>query len=428
MYEEQIIKLFENGMQSKDIAEQLNISRAWVSKILKKNNLSAKRNFTKEELIELHINQKLTIDQMCEKLNSHHLQIKKFLKKYNIERKYYRNKRKENFPSKEELIELHVENKESTINLKKKFNCSGTTIYNWMREYEIEPQGYISCLSKPQKEIYEFLSSKCENLLSNYKKLISPLEIDMCSFDKKIAIEFDGLHWHTEDKIERNYHLNKTKMCEKEGFQLIHIFEDEYNKNPELIKNILLAKLGIYEKTIQARKCKIEINRNDIKEFLDENHLQGKPHNIIFSISLLYEDEIIGCITYGKNHRNNYKDLKQIVLNRLCFKQGINIPGGSERLFKNSLQYLKEYDEIISWSDNRWSQGKVYLKMNFIKDIVSVPDYSYVLDGKRYSKQSKRKKYINCKEGQTEKERMIELGYKRIWDCGKIKWIYYLHK
>lgn len=84
-----------------------------------------------------------------------------------------------------------------------------------------------------------------------------------------------------------------------------------------------------------------------------------------------------------------------------------------------------KYKKIISWSDNRFSDGNVYKKTGFRKTAELAQDYSYVYykaPKKRESKQSFKKGLIKCRENQTERERALELGYSRIWDCGKIRW------
>jgi hypothetical protein len=83
------------------------------------------------------------------------------------------------------------------------------------------------------------------------------------------------------------------------------------------------------------------------------------------------------------------------------------------------------YEKIVSWSDNRWSEGKVYEALGFYLEEELGPDYSYVKDRQRISKQSCQKKHLFKKGavGDTELEMAKSLGYSRIWDCGKKRWV-----
>jgi hypothetical protein len=65
--------------------------------------------------------------------------------------------------------------------------------------------------------------------------------------------------------------------------------------------------------------------------------------------------------------------------------------------------------------------------MGFILEKELAPDYSYVLLSNpkiRIPKQKMKKKNINCPKNKTESEFTKELGYSRIWDCGKKRWVF----
>ena len=45
-----------------------------------------------------------------------------------------------------------------------------------------------------------------------------------------LAIEFNGLYWHSEEHGKNeNYHINKSLLCKSKNFNLIHIFEDDFD-------------------------------------------------------------------------------------------------------------------------------------------------------------------------------------------------------
>ena len=66
----------------------------------------------------------------------------------------------------------------------------------------------------------------------------------------------------------------------------------------------------------------------------------------------------------------------------------------------------------------------LYNKLGFINEESLPPDYSYFKDGIIYSKQSKKKNDIDRLTGLTERELRTKEGYCRIYDCGKIRFIY----
>ena len=81
-------------------------------------------------------------------------------------------------------------------------------------------------------------------IVQNTKRTISPYELDIYLPDLKLAFEFNGLYWHNETNKENNYHLNKTELCEQQGIQLIHIWEDDWIYKQDIVKSMILNKLN----------------------------------------------------------------------------------------------------------------------------------------------------------------------------------------
>jgi hypothetical protein len=259
------------------------------------------------------------------------------------------------------------------------------------------------------------------------RKIISPKEIDIYIPELKLGIEYCGLYWHSELNIKnKKYHQDKMIECNKKGIRLITIFEDEWVNRQNQVKNFLKSVMGVNKIRLYARNCFIkEIDPNLSRKFLEENHIQGKAP-LKISYGIFYKDNLMGVMTGNTHHRKP----GIFTLNRLAFQNGVQIIGGSSKLLKRLISYAKKngYKKIISWSDNRWSEGGVYEKCGFKMAEELLPDYSYYTGQNiRQSKQSNKKANLLKKgaEGSmenTEKELSLSLGYSRIWDCGKKRW------
>lgn len=342
---------------------------------------------------------------------------KTVLKKYGVEflhqnsdiRNKYKKTCFEKFGCDTPLLNKDIKNK-----------CISTCIEKYGTPY------YTKTYGKEQRSLQNYIESITNKKFCTDRKVLNGKEIDIYNEEMKIGFEYCGLMWHFEnDERDKNYHFNKFKKCNDDGIRLITIFSDEWLYRSEQVKGFISATLGIFEQRIYARKCEIsEISSKDAMDFIEKYHIQGKGRVPIISYGLKYNGELIGAITLNKHHRNN----KELVLDRLIFKSGVQIIGGANKLFSACIKYAKtnNYPSIISWSDNRWSIGNVYKKLNFEKDSELSPDYSYTnikeSKKKRTSKQSCTKKKIGCPKDKTEKEFMDKLGYKRVWDCGKIRW------
>ena len=117
-------------------------------------------------------------------------------------------------------------------------------------DIEICNQCNKSIGSNGEQEVYDYISSFYKNKISrSNRRLISPYEIDIVIDDLKICIEFNGDYWHsTKVNNDEFYHLNKTLLCRKRGYDLLQIKEWEWNNNREEIKRKLFNKINnIYD-------------------------------------------------------------------------------------------------------------------------------------------------------------------------------------
>jgi hypothetical protein len=290
------------------------------------------------------------------------------------------------------------------------------TLYNFPRSHK-------------QKELYEIIYKVCSDVRMNDRSIISPNELDIYVPSLGLAFEFNGSFWHSEAFLEpsdaKYKHSKKTIECEKKGIRLIHIFENLWDTRRDQIINLVKSVLNINEK-IDARKC--VITNTECREFIQFNHIQGYGKRTRMFFNLEYKNEIVGSMTASTHHR--IKDDSMIILNRLCFKDGVTVRGGSSKLFSSFVNWAKKtgYKKIVSWSDNCITQGNIYKILGFSLVKEYKPDYFYwdVKNNRYISKQSQKKKTTHCPVGMTEREWCSSRKLYRIWDCGKKLWEYYL--
>ena len=274
-------------------------------------------------------------------------------------------------------------------------------------------------------EFTNFIESNYDNtILKNKRNIISPLELDIYLPELKLAFEFNGLYWHSEINKPSNYHLNKTELCEKEGIHLIHIYEDDWIYKKNIIKSMILNKLGKTSNRIYARKTEVKeiTNINIVRDFLDSNHIQGFVGSSI-KLGLYYDDKLVSLMTFGKNRLGIGITKKyDFELLRYCNLLDTGIIGGSSKLFKH---FIKKYkpNNIISYADRSFSQGKIYDKLGFDNMHNTRPGYHYIVDKVRRHRYNYRKEKL-VKDGydnnKTEHEIMLERNLYRIYNSGHI--------
>lgn len=103
---------------------------------------------------------------------------------------------------------------------------------------------HISAHSSVEDIIYQDIKSFYNGIImTNTRKIIHPLELDIYLPDLRLAIEFNGTYWHsTSQKADKNYHLNKSLLCRNKHIRLIHLYEFEpYSEQIDLIKQLILG-------------------------------------------------------------------------------------------------------------------------------------------------------------------------------------------
>lgn len=258
----------------------------------------------------------------------------------------------------------------------------------------------------PSRSIFEKnIASVIKEIVSDVQtnKRIGKYEFDIMIPSKHLAIECNGVYWHSELYKGKMYHYDKKIVAESNGLSLVQIWEDEWN-NPsqrEIIISRLKSKLGLARK-VYARECKVDydVHLAEAKRFLNENHLYGSTQSAEIAIGLLYDNEIVMLATFGKPRKlMSKKSESSYELLRLCTKKGMTVVGGFSKIMKHF--GMSHNESVYSYVDLCWSDidNKGYKNAGFAYDSYTGPTYYWMISGKRYNRL------------QFTKDRLAKLGY-----------------
>lgn len=260
-------------------------------------------------------------------------------------------------------------------------------------------------------------------LVCGSRTIIPPLEIDMYLPERKLAIEFDGLYWHSElAGKKQSYHKHKSEMAEKAGIRMIHIFESEWVLKKKIVKARLKNLLGANRYKIYGRKCQIRnVDRKVAQVFLNKYHIQGDASASI-RLGAYYKNRLVSIMTFVKARHDKgggYELLRfASIANFTCIGTAGKILAEFERQYPST--------RLITYADRRWSDGNLYFKLGFVFKHVSDPNYFYFKDDlvlKSRVQFQKHKLKIKLKEFDntlSEWQNMKINGWNRIWDCGNM--------
>jgi hypothetical protein len=277
-----------------------------------------------------------------------------------------------------------------------------------------------SSKSGQQEELFRFISENYDGEILLNKKIISPQEIDIYLPELKLAFEFNGLWWHSEQQKGKYYHRDKTKKCFGIGVELVHIWEDDWIYKNEIVRSIILNRLRKNSNKIFSRNCNVSlVSQKESQEFLEQNHILGNCKSNV-KVGLYYKNDLVSLMCFTK-HGGYYE------LSRFCNKLNNSVVGSSSKLFSYFISnYNFEY--IVSYSDNSMFTGNIYQKIGFEFDGETTINYKWVISKKRLHKSNFRKSRLiqsGYDKNKSESEIMIEdVGAYKIWDCGLKKWIF----
>lgn len=320
----------------------------------------------------------------------------------------------------------NYKDKRSTFQVKCRLASHLTTVTYEGLVYDLRNCALCSATafqSGGEKELATWVESLGHSVVTNDRRTLDGLELDILVPELKLAIEYCGLYSHATKYKNRDYHVQKYIKCQEQGIRLFTIFEDEWVHHKNGVTGFLGFFLDKKATKIAARNCEISVaNYSEIMNFFEEHHLQGKPGtNTRQAWVLTHNDKVVAALSVAHHHR--IRD--QWVLNRYCVRPEYSVTGGFARLLAQAVSWLKGQgvDKLWTFSDRRYSQGGVYSRNGFIHDGVLRPDYHYSKGTMRFSKQSLKKTEFERGSGKTEWQLRQEQGYLMIYDCGKDRWV-----
>ena len=262
------------------------------------------------------------------------------------------------------------------------------------------------------------------NVVRNCRSVISPYELDVYVPSKGVAIEFNGVYWHSEANGKgRHYHHGKWSQCRDAGIQLVTVWEDDWANRPDVVKSMIAHKLGVSDKPkVFARKCDIvEVDYSEASSLLESHHIQGKRAGSLY-VGLKHDDELVAVAVYVKN--GSSVELVRYATSRI-------VPGGMGRLLNYGISWAQGHGctRLVSFSDHEVSGGNLYASLGLVNEGEIPPDYKYVQDGVRFHKSNFRKERFKANPNLIFKDMMTECelaslnGLVKVWDCGKTRWV-----
>ena len=286
--------------------------------------------------------------------------------------------------------------------------------------------------TKSEAKVQELLELNGVEFITNDRQILNGKELDFYIPSAKLAIEVNGEFWHSsaQERITKNYHLEKTLECEAQGIKLLQFWDfNELQLKWQICESMILNALNKTSNRLYARQCIAkEISSKEGKKFCDLNHIQGNKGASIY-LALEHNSKIVSVMSFGKSRFN--KNVEWELL-RFCNLTSYSVVGSASKLLKYfELNYNPK--SLISYADRRRSSAlsNVYKELNFKLLRNAEPNYFYFKprDLKLFSRQTfqrhKLEKYFgkSFDSKLTEGQIMQDEGFLRLYDCGNLVYV-----
>ena len=203
--------------------------------------------------------------------------------------------------------------------------------------------------------------------------------------------------------LPNNHFQDFSNKINIQNQRIIHLWEDVYLSKTDLVNSRILTMLGSFTR-LHARHCFIErIDKLTADKFLKINHLQGSV-NAKFKYGLFlkpqYVERFFGTVVCGDTDNGIKSPQPKLIavatfsgartmkigeragtrsfeLIRFATLQNYVVVGGMDKLLK---AFIKEHqpDDIMSYADRDWSDGRSYEKLGFTKIENTSPQSFYL--------------------------------------------------
>ena len=215
--------------------------------------------------------------------------------------------------SKDSLSDLFNRFGKVTAHVAEFLDIDPSTVNKYLRKYGIDPSTSID--SRGEREVAEFIESLGIRVVR--QGVLEGKKIDILIPEHMIAIEYNGVYFHSTKFRDKNYHKERTALCSRNGYRLFHIWEDEWDcpVRQSIWKTKLATSLKKYEgdrvfaRNTVVRECRFK----DISTLMNETHIQGAATGTVYFGCFLGDVPVAAMVMKSKGDR-------EWELSRFCSK------------------------------------------------------------------------------------------------------------
>ncbi len=150
------------------------------------------------------------------------------------------------------------------------------------------------------------------------------------------------------------------------GLRTIHLYEDRWRREGEIVRLRILAHLGRC-RTLFARNCKVKkLDTPEASTFLDLYHSYGSARSR-YRYGLLSGEELVAVATFSAGRpMQRDRTVQSYEWVRYASLPDLRVTGGMGKLLQAFIDDVSP-EEVMSYADLEWSDGAVYRTLGFVE-------------------------------------------------------------
>ena len=229
--------------------------------------------------------------------------------------------------------------------------------------------------------------------------------------------------------------MHKSELALSKGVKLFHLWN---HFGADKVFELMLSKCGAFKNKIFARQTTFsQISAKEAKPFLESNHVHGFL-TASFYFALTLNSKVVQILTFRRI------DDFTIELSRLATLSNTAVIGGSEKLFKHALPFLRQagFKTIISYAYRDLTpdpDDSVYSRLGFtfkgftepgmsfyVQKKFTCPDGSTISEGVYSRNFFQNQKMLGRGYTSFTQSDLKSLGVYRVFDSGNLRFEYLL--
>lgn len=215
----------------------------------------------------------------------------------------------------------------------------------------------INTTSGHEEELGRWLAS-ITPVKSGHKMLPDKTDLDLVAEEHSLAIEYNGLYWHSDEKVGDRCHLEKYRLAKEIGFRLLQFWEDEYVNTPELVKSIINRHLRLEETLVDSSFTVSKVERPETLIEFDTDYVGVHKNDVLVAclgIGSVEGERAVVDFCESPNYKVNIGSCIELIQNKLNLSHFLECHRFplDDRLTAAGFHKVKEFDPLWQFAGAR---------------------------------------------------------------------------